>query len=261
MAKNGWKEIPIGGLITEAGSAKKYNTGDWRTFKPVRDENKCIHCLICWVYCPDSSILVAEGKMVGFDYDDPLRTSYNTHGCNVVTAVEGTHPTIADWTNTLARISKDATHYLICGDDYVMRTPGWDIKLRAECAHGIGAAFPDDGYQHKPTAILVPKAFMDITGYLAWPELNRWFIDAWIEDVCNKAGILTYVPEVLFEHMHHFAGKAAPDPTYNLACINGHPSKEVKEDQYEYGLGHKLRERDAYKLVDAIQKARQEVMT
>ena len=67
--EKGWKEIPIGGLITEAGNAYSYNTGGWRTFKPVKDESKCIHCLICWVYCPDSSILVSEGKMKGFDYD------------------------------------------------------------------------------------------------------------------------------------------------------------------------------------------------
>ena len=69
MKKDGWKKIPIGGLIIEAGNAKTYKTGGWRTFKPVKDESKCIHCLICWIYCPDSSILVSEGKMVGFDYD------------------------------------------------------------------------------------------------------------------------------------------------------------------------------------------------
>lgn len=63
-----WKEIPIGGLITEAGNAMKYNTGDWRTFKPVRDEKKCTNCLLCWVYCPDSSILVKDGKITGVDY-------------------------------------------------------------------------------------------------------------------------------------------------------------------------------------------------
>ena len=39
----GWKEIPIGGLIDEAGSAKKYDTGSWRTFKPVVDKTKCIN--------------------------------------------------------------------------------------------------------------------------------------------------------------------------------------------------------------------------
>jgi len=69
MKKKSWKEIPIAGLITEAGSAQKYNTGGWRTFKPIRDKNKCINCLICWVYCPDSSILVSEGKILDIDYE------------------------------------------------------------------------------------------------------------------------------------------------------------------------------------------------
>ncbi|OIO75591.1 MAG: ferredoxin [Elusimicrobia bacterium CG1_02_37_114] len=69
MKNKGWKEIPIGGLIVKAGNAEEYKTGDWRTFKPVRDESKCSQCLLCWVYCPDSSIKVKDGKMVGFDYD------------------------------------------------------------------------------------------------------------------------------------------------------------------------------------------------
>ncbi len=69
MKEKNWKEIPIGGLITEAGNAKEYNTGSWRTFKPVMDKEKCVNCMMCWIYCPDSSILVSEGKVVGIDYD------------------------------------------------------------------------------------------------------------------------------------------------------------------------------------------------
>ncbi len=69
MAEKGWRQIPIGGLITEAGNAEQYKTGTWRTFKPVVDKDKCINCLLCWVYCPDSSILVSDGKMTGVDYD------------------------------------------------------------------------------------------------------------------------------------------------------------------------------------------------
>ncbi len=69
MVEKNWKEIPQGGLITEAGNARKYNTGSWRTFKPVIDKSKCINCLQCWVFCPDSSIKVKDGKMDGFDYD------------------------------------------------------------------------------------------------------------------------------------------------------------------------------------------------
>lgn len=65
----GWKEIPIGGIILEAGNAAKYQTGSWRTFYPVRDEEKCTHCLRCWIFCPDSAVLVKDGKVVGFDYE------------------------------------------------------------------------------------------------------------------------------------------------------------------------------------------------
>lgn len=65
-----WKELPIGGLITEAGSAAKYKTGDWRTDRPVWDSEKCIQCLICFIYCPDSAIMVnEESKITGIDYD------------------------------------------------------------------------------------------------------------------------------------------------------------------------------------------------
>lgn len=67
-AEKGWKDVPKGGLILDAGNAMEYETGDWRTYRPVWDEEKCIHCMICWVFCPDSSIKVEDGKMVGIDY-------------------------------------------------------------------------------------------------------------------------------------------------------------------------------------------------
>lgn len=63
-----WKEIPMGAVIEDAGNADTYETGGWRTFKPVLDENKCIHCLICWISCPDSAIIVENEKMVGFNF-------------------------------------------------------------------------------------------------------------------------------------------------------------------------------------------------
>ena len=67
----GWREIPIGGMILEAGNSVAYRTGDWRAFRPVAGEAECAHCFTCWVYCPDSSILVnpENEKMVGFDLE------------------------------------------------------------------------------------------------------------------------------------------------------------------------------------------------
>jgi pyruvate ferredoxin oxidoreductase delta subunit len=66
--KPGWKSIPIGGTVLEAGSSIKYKTGDWRAFRPVVDVKKCANCLICWIYCPDIAIKRGE-KHVEIDYD------------------------------------------------------------------------------------------------------------------------------------------------------------------------------------------------
>ena len=70
MSKNkNWKEIDMASLITKSGSAKEFKTGDWRSDRPVWLEDKCKQCLFCWVFCPDSSIIVKDGKMTGIDYD------------------------------------------------------------------------------------------------------------------------------------------------------------------------------------------------
>ena len=65
----GWKEIPRGGMILEAGNAIEYETGSWRSMRPIRDDDKCINCLRCWIFCPDSSIIVEDGKVVDIDLD------------------------------------------------------------------------------------------------------------------------------------------------------------------------------------------------
>jgi len=60
------KVVP-GGRVIEPGSALKFETGDWRSFKPVLDRDMCIDCMTCWIYCPDDSIIVKDGsKMGGF---------------------------------------------------------------------------------------------------------------------------------------------------------------------------------------------------
>ncbi len=59
-------EMPEGGTILEAGSSRKYRTGDWRSKRLECDEAKCTNCLICWIYCPDNAVVVKGGKRVGF---------------------------------------------------------------------------------------------------------------------------------------------------------------------------------------------------
>lgn len=66
--KPGWKNLPEGDVV-KAGTAKEFKTGDWRTERPTWFPDRCIQCLFCWIVCPDSSVLVKDQKMIGFDYD------------------------------------------------------------------------------------------------------------------------------------------------------------------------------------------------
>ncbi len=61
------KNIPRGAVIPEAGTADEYETGGWRTKHPEVDKDKCIDCLFCYMYCPDSAVITKDGKLVGFD--------------------------------------------------------------------------------------------------------------------------------------------------------------------------------------------------
>ena len=62
------RDLPTGAMITEPGNAVKYETGSWRSKRPEVDKEKCTNCLTCWIFCPDNSIIVEEGKMKGFKY-------------------------------------------------------------------------------------------------------------------------------------------------------------------------------------------------
>lgn len=41
-------------------------TGDWRIFRPVRDENKCTKCMLCYIYCPEA--VISNAIMIDYDY-------------------------------------------------------------------------------------------------------------------------------------------------------------------------------------------------
>jgi len=106
----GWKDLPIGGMIVEPGNAVKYNTGAWRSDRPIWIEENCIQCLFCWIFCPDSSVTVKDGKRGEFDYG-------HCKGCGVcamecpakekaivmVTEAEGSEPNILEKAKAIAK--------------------------------------------------------------------------------------------------------------------------------------------------------------
>lgn len=62
-----WREIPPA-TIAFGASAREVETGLWRSMRPVLDRSKCISCLMCWVQCPDTSVMTdGEAKVSEID--------------------------------------------------------------------------------------------------------------------------------------------------------------------------------------------------
>ncbi len=57
----------LGATIPCAGNSEEVETGGWRSQLPVIDQAKCSGCMLCYFYCPDASIIIADGKAVGID--------------------------------------------------------------------------------------------------------------------------------------------------------------------------------------------------
>lgn len=65
----GYLDMPIGGLILDAGNSVKYKTGQWRTREPWLDKNKCSNCLLCFIFCPENCIRLAGYRISDVDFD------------------------------------------------------------------------------------------------------------------------------------------------------------------------------------------------
>ena len=102
----GWNEFEIGSVLfafegNEDGikvqeklpenraysenSSKKRSVAHWRVQKPVHNNNICINCFNCWVYCPDGAIIARDEKLSGVDY-------VHCKGCGVCVQVCPTNP-------------------------------------------------------------------------------------------------------------------------------------------------------------------------
>ena len=69
MKKSTWKELTRGAVVTRPGSTIEVETGSWRLNKPIIDLERCTNCFFCWMFCPDSAILVTDHKVSGVDYE------------------------------------------------------------------------------------------------------------------------------------------------------------------------------------------------
>ena len=71
-----WTDITEGGNVIGNGNSDFFNTGEWRTRAPIWNQDNCKQCLMCFPVCPDSSVIITNGKRGEFDM-------FHCKGCGI----------------------------------------------------------------------------------------------------------------------------------------------------------------------------------
>jgi|SRR6478735_3819312 len=140
---------------------------------------------------------------------------------------------------TLNRAAVEASsEYAIVGfigDDHRFRTKGWDNVVRdaVRRTEGSGIVYGDDLLQgiNLPTAVFVTSDIIAILGYIAPPELIHMYLDNFWKDFGVEIDRLSYMQDVVIEHMHPAAGKAEWSEQY--VELNSDSSMERDRVAYE----------------------------
>lgn len=152
------------------------------------------------------------------DADDPALGEYGPDRLTI-----GSHKSMVDALNRAARGFVDLGRGLapfavgFMGDDHRPRTKGWDqAYLDALRGLGSGIVYGDDKYQGErlPTQCAMTSDIVRALGYMAPPELTHMYVDNFWLGLGRAAGCIRYLPDVIVEHMHPYAGKAEMDAGY-----------------------------------------------
>lgn len=89
------------------------------------------------------------------------------------------------------------------GDDHIPRTSGWDTAL-IEALDRTGFAYGDDKIQgpRLPTACHMTSNIVQALGWMTPPGFAHMYVDDVWFDLGQAIGRLTYLPDVIIEHLH-----------------------------------------------------------
>lgn len=119
--------------------------------------------------------------------------------------------TVTQMLNSCVRKNDYFKYYHVTNDDVIYRTGGWDKKFVEKLeADGPGITFGNDLFQKEnlPTFPFISSDIVQSLGWVQMPTLNRLCGDLVWEHIGKTLECLYYLPDVVIEHKHFFAGKA-----------------------------------------------------
>lgn len=155
--------------------------------------------------------------MAGLDADDTTAQAYPSGPVYLIQ--DGMQRHVTGWMNYMALANAGGYRAIgNLGDDNVIHTPGWDVKV-LEALEKTPFAFGDDQERNQrpagqlPTHIFMRSEIVRKLGYFAPPAIWHMWVDlAWF--AWGQATGITYLPDVIIEHRHFLEGKAAMDDSY-----------------------------------------------
>lgn len=126
-------------------------------------------------------------------------------------------PTLNKWAVELTEWDDTIEYVGFMGDDHRPRTPGWDQMIIDELDElGTGIVYGNDLIwgEGLPTAVFMTADIIRALGYMHPPELIHLYLDNFWLDFGTALGKITYLDNVVIEHMHPSVGKSFEDPGY-----------------------------------------------
>ncbi len=155
--------------------------------------------------------------IVIIDDDEPQTDAYLQLGCDVL-MVEKNGKGMAKPLNFAARhYANKYRHFAFLGDDHRPRTKNWDVHfINALDELGTGLVYGNDLLQGKnlATAIAMTGDIVRALGGMVPPDMIHLYLDNFWMQLGQDLNAMTYLDDVILEHMHPIAGKAQWDEGY-----------------------------------------------
>lgn len=122
---------------------------------------------------------------------------------------------------------------MMCGDDVIFRTQGWDRIVEDAFAASPDKILMVHGDDLSPngknfaTLPFVCRRWVEVAGRMTIPWSSGDYADTWINDIANSLGRRQFVP-IVTEHMHPAWGKAPMDLTYQETTERKHRDHTAK---------------------------------
>lgn len=104
------------------------------------------------------------------------------------------------------------------GDDHFPRTMKWNLTMYNVLDHNApyAMAYANDLNQKEnlPTSVVMDSRYIQKLGWMGHPTFPHIYIDDVWKFIGNYIGNLTYMGDIIIEHLHYSIGKSAYDNMY-----------------------------------------------